>query len=225
MAKDVKPGDRFGRLVVLGDSRYTPQPRNGNQGKSRPGVLVRCDCGNEKVVAKGNLLRPNTRSCGCLHREQLAAMMTTHGATAGGVRSPLYRVWKGMRSRCQDPKAQNYKWYGGRGITICDAWQDFSKFRDWSEENGYEPGMQLDRENNDLGYSPDNCQWVTRIQNLQGRRLYLPPDLETELRSRSDASGVPMYQLVREAVSHFLHCDEVGLERVTPMGGDHNGCR
>jgi hypothetical protein len=92
-------------------------------------------------------------SCGCLHREKI----TTHGLW----KNPLYVVWSRMMARCYDTKDKRYNRYGGRGITVCQEWHDVTSFvRDMF--HGYEHGLQIDREDNDAGYSPDNCRWVDR---------------------------------------------------------------
>lgn len=83
--------------------------------------------------------------------------------------TPFYRRWCDMRARCMNPNHRAYKWYGARGIVVCDRWQSFDLF---SEDmlNGYAKGLQLDRLNNDGPYAPDNCRWVTSKQNTRNRR-------------------------------------------------------
>lgn len=80
---------------------------------------------------------------------------------------PLYVVWCGMKSRCYNTKAVNYKWYGAKGIQVCEDWiNDFIAFYNWSLSNGYKKGLTLDRKEGDKHYSPDNCRWVTmKVQN------------------------------------------------------------
>jgi hypothetical protein len=83
----------------------------------------------------------------------------------------LFGVWESMRSRCNNPNREKYKDYGARGIKVCDEWQMSAKaFCEWSLANGYSEGLQLDRIDNDKGYSPDNCRWVTPKQNSRNRR-------------------------------------------------------
>ena len=90
--------------------------------------------------------------------------MATHGMTHTGV----YRSWFAMRDRCEDPKAVSYKWYGGRGIKVCDAWQDFLTFyRDMGDRPD---GMTLDRINPDGNYEPGNCRWATAKEQAANKR-------------------------------------------------------
>lgn len=83
---------------------------------------------------------------------------------------PLYRVWCGMITRCGNPNAHKFKTYGGRGISVCDEWRASRAFVAWALVNGWEPGLQLDRRDNDKGYSPDNCRFVTPSVNGLNRR-------------------------------------------------------
>jgi hypothetical protein len=86
-------------------------------------------------------------------------------------RARLYRVWTGMRYRCHNPRNACYDSYGGRGITICPEWDDYSAFREWALSHGYKLGLQLDRIDNDDGYYPGNCRLCTRSEQMQNRRL------------------------------------------------------
>ena len=82
----------------------------------------------------------------------------------------LYGVWESMKSRCENPNREKFKDYGGRGIEICDEWHDSWSFVKWALTNGYQKGLQIDRIDNNKGYSPDNCRWVTPKQNSRNRR-------------------------------------------------------
>jgi hypothetical protein len=82
----------------------------------------------------------------------------------------LYSIWKGMNKRCNNPNAVDYKWYGGKGVKVCDEWKDYLKFREWSLEHGYIIGLTIDRIDNSKGYEPSNCQWLTQSENSKKRQ-------------------------------------------------------
>lgn len=83
----------------------------------------------------------------------------------------LYTLWGNIKYRCNNPKSKDYANYGGRGITICDEWANsYEAFHNWAIENGYREGLQIDRIDNNMGYSPDNCRWTTPKVNSNNRR-------------------------------------------------------
>lgn len=84
-------------------------------------------------------------------------------------RTILYRRWIDMKQRCFNPNCCNYKYYGARGITICDEWLDFKNFAEWSLKNGYSKELSIDRINNDGNYEPNNCRWTTK--SVQGMSM------------------------------------------------------
>ena len=152
------PGSKFGRLTVI------KREPNYKSGATR--WLCRCDCGKE-IVTYGSFLRTGkTRSCGCLALEVRAKTPYIHGM----VGSRLYEIWHGMKKRCDVPSSTHYERYGGRGITVCDEWEkSFECFFSWAMDNGYNDSLELDRIDNDSGYCPANCRWVTHKENCQNR--------------------------------------------------------
>lgn len=155
-------GHIFGRLTVLARADdYIPK-----SGKAYSAWLCKCKCGTEKVFLQSTLTTGHSKSCGCLRKERMRQDKETHG----GIGTKLYNSWRAMRERCSNPNANNYNLYGGRGISVCEEWNDFSCFRSWAEENGYKPGLSIDRINPDGNYEPDNCRWLSSFGQCNNKR-------------------------------------------------------
>ncbi len=123
----------------------------------------------------------------------------------GQSRTPLYRRWKAMLDRCHRPAAHNYRFYGGRGVVVCDAWRaDFMAFKAWAEGAGYAPHLELDRENPDGPYSPENCRWKTKRENIAAMREGLPLALDARLTAYAAAHGLSRQQVIEDALGAFL---------------------
>ena len=158
-------GMRFGCLVV--------QQRH----QTRPIMwMCVCDCGKQSSVPTGRLRSGNTRSCGCRKREVLGASTTVHGMH--GTRT--YRIWKAMLTRCRNPRAKQYKDYGGRGITVCIRWETFANFL---ADMGEAPlDGSIERIDNEKGYASENCRWATRAEQNRNARSNIRVTIGRETR-------------------------------------------
>ena len=154
--KDLR-GQKFGKLTVL--------CRLYNTKGHKTYWLCVCDCGNLAEVRSDSLYNGNTKGCGCLNHEP---KNIHHGKYC----TRLYRIYYNIKKRCYNHKDENnYNYYGGRGITMCDEWKnDFMNFYDWAVNNGYKEGLTIDRIDVNGNYEPSNCRWITMKQQGRNKR-------------------------------------------------------
>lgn len=154
-------GDRFDRLVVIS--------RVENSSKGHPRWACRCDCGQEVTVEGASLRGAHTKSCGCKKREN------AHSITHGKSKTVEYQIWRGMISRCENPKVERFPSYGGDGITVCRRWRHGD-----DRKTGFEyfiadmgerpPGGTLERKDPTANYEPSNTRWATSLEQANNKR-------------------------------------------------------
>ena len=154
--KDLK-GLFFGRWKVIKETG----------GRSKNGFILwkcRCQCGTKRIIPSGRLINNQTKSCGCLARE----LSTKHGKS----KTAIHRIHYHMIDRCRNPNDSAYRYYGERGISVCDRWLGENGLINFIEDMGERPkGKSIDRINNNGNYEPQNCRWATtKEQNSNTRR-------------------------------------------------------
>lgn len=157
-------GKTFGKLTVIRKA-FTDK-----RGEIK--WLCNCECGNETVVLGSNLRTGNTVSCGCVVAENkiiFGQMNRRHGQS----KDRIFRIWTGIRKRCNNPNTRSYSRYGGRGIKICERWNIFENFYE-DMKTGYSDDLTIDRINVNGNYEPSNCRWATwtgQARNKTNNRL------------------------------------------------------
>jgi hypothetical protein len=166
-------GNTYGRLRV--------QKEAGSVSGKAVWVCA-CSCGNTKLVTGDCLRTGKVRSCGCYQDEfRKAGTNKTHGMS----RSPTYRSWQEMKVRCYDPTSISFPNYGGRGISVCKRRR--TSFEHFLIDMGVRPkGTSLDRENNNLNYSPRNCKWSARNEQNRNKRSNIVVRYKGESRCLSE---------------------------------------
>lgn len=162
-SKTITAGTRFTRLVVIEQSSPLIIRSTGCRIKR---CLCMCDCGETAIVRDVCLRNGTTQSCGCLRRERTSLTYKTHGHTAEKQTTRTYHAWATMKKRCSNPACKKFPRYGGRGIKVCEQWQNsFQTFL--SDMGECPPGLSIDRVNNDGNYEPGNCRWATRKEQAR----------------------------------------------------------
>lgn len=197
-------GKTFGRLTVL--------CRATNTGRGRARWECSCTCGTFKTVVGTDLTNGHTKSCGCWRKDMPAEKFRTHGLR----QSDEYRIWSHMKSRCSNPNTPYFDRYGGRGITVCERWQDFENFyRDMGPRPG--PEYSIERLDNDQGYDPFNCVWSLPADQARNRstvRLFTHSGITDTMTGWAQRTGIPYLKLRRRLADGWTFERAIGAEEL-----------
>ncbi len=153
-------GTRYGRLVILSEA----ESKRGRR------MNVRCDCGKEKIVFLYKLANGSTKSCGCLRHEGFLEALSAADHPRlkhGDAGTPLYTCWQNMKARCSNPNLKVYRWYGAKGVKVCDEWLSYPVFKEWALSHGYQDTLTIERIDPNGNYEPSNCEWITQSENAR----------------------------------------------------------
>lgn len=159
-------------------------------------LICECDCGNIKKIRPYDWMHETVKSCGC-KRDKL---LSTHGLS----NTRIYRIWRGMTSRCYDENNSHYDYYGGRGIQICDEWkgeEGLINFYEWSLSHGYSDELSIDRIDTNGNYTQDNCRWAddyTQAKNKRKRGTQKPIKIKPRVFVEIDGVEIPLKKLCEE---------------------------
>lgn len=173
----------------------------------------KCDCGGTAIVPR-SCLNGGTQSCGCLHREATQKFLGKHFMT----NSITYKSWLNMRRRCNDPKNNRYERYGGRGIKVCDRWNE--SFQSFLQDVGERPSLDhsIERRDNNRGYEPNNCYWASRQEQSNNKKtsvLWQFNDRKQTIGEWSKETGIG-WDTLKSRVSIYGWSIERALTTPTP---------
>jgi len=206
----VPPGTEFGRLTVIDEVSSAGAPRR---------FKCRCQCGLELVAILSELRRGNTKSCGCLSAELRSRAITRRNTKHGDSDSRTHRIWRAMKSRCNNPNASNYDQYGGSSIAVCSEWQ--KSYEQFLADMGECPTSKhsIDRFPNQEGpYAPGNCRWATAREQNRNRRDNVMLTFEGKTMCLTDwATELGIHErTLRNRIKHYGWTTEDALS--TPVG-------
>lgn len=188
---------KFGKLTVI--KRVENDKHRNRQ------FLCICDCENktEKIIRARDLKNGKIKSCGCLNYK--------HNMS----HSRIYRIFIGMKYRCNNPNSVDFERYGGRGIKICDEWErenGFELFYNWSINNGYNDSLTIDRIDNNKNYEPSNCRWATMSE--QGKNKSNNNLITINGKTQTLSEWANEYKLDKETIRNRFVIGDTGLDLI-----------
>ena len=181
---------------------------------------MKCSCG-ELFVAQPSDSKGVCRKCAM---EKLSADRTKHGESPKqGKRnaSKLYSIWVNMRNRCFNSENKSFAYYGGRGISVCDEWNEFLNFEKWAIQNGFEENLTLDRIDVNGNYEPENCRWISRKEQMRNTRsnhlLTYNGDTKT-MAEWAEITGIP-YSTLKQRINKYNYSVEKAFTKPVKTSG------
>lgn len=187
-------GKRFTNLVIISEEE-THVTKGGHKRRT---VLCRCNCGKEKKIQISSIISEAVKSCGCYSAKMAKERMLYENKIHGMVKSSEYNSWRSMKKRCYLKQHKSYKYYGGRGIIVCDRW--LNSFENFLQDMGIKPKgkYSLDRIDNNGNYCPENCRWATPLEQGRNQRTNVNVTYQGETKciaEWSETKGMPYGKL------------------------------
>lgn len=200
----------MGTVVDLSDRKFGRLTVIRQKGTNKHGQALwecQCECGNTHVVTGSSLKVGNVKSCGCLKKEARIGK-----CDRGDSKTLLYRRWSQIKNLCTNPSNAQWHLYGGKGIKVCEAWMEFSAFKEWMLAQGYEDGMFLSRKDKSKDYEPDNCIITKeRIPNSTSRTFVTYNGETRSLTEWAEVTGIS-YNTLKWRYNHGRTGDSLFMD-------------